>query len=290
MARRKKLRIKRFKPRFYFFVALIFAIIFYSILIINRPKNEDVEKRIVFHEDQREIFIDDITKVGYTIYESDELNQITWSTSNQNIAKVDSKGNITGVSFGDVQITATLENGASDTMIVRVKSYDVSLRVEVNDAIENSGWYNKQISVEVSTINIKYIKYCVTKEEICVPDKNYQKSIIIKKGIWNLYLTGLDNNNRQINYNETFRVDTDAPKCEVTNIGKKNEAHTVVSVSCVPDDSKILRYEWYRDEKLVYTTDKSEILMSEIIAEGSHKYKVKVFDSALNSKTYGAFD
>ena len=61
---------------------------------------------------------------------------------------------------------------------------------------------------------------------------------------------------------------------------------TTISVNCNPDDSGIIKYEWYRDDKIVYITDKNEIAITEIYAEGNHKYKAKVYDNALNESIY----
>ena len=53
-------------------------------------------------------------------YNSLEKEKITWSSSNKRIATVSSSGKVTGVSQGTVTITAKTNNGAKDTIKIRI--------------------------------------------------------------------------------------------------------------------------------------------------------------------------
>lgn len=67
-------------------------------------------------------------KISSTIYPSDATDtSITWTSSDETVAKVASDGTVTGVGYGRAVITAkTNDGGFSDTCIVRVKPYEES--------------------------------------------------------------------------------------------------------------------------------------------------------------------
>lgn len=282
MARKKK----KINYKIYLIVSLIVVLAGSILLIVNRSEEYVPIKKIEFHEKETAIFIDEEIELGYTIYNSEDTDKLIWSTSNSNIATVDVNGVVKGISFGDVIITVSLNNISESSIKLKVKSYDVSLKVNPNNSISNGEWYNKNLELEIETLNIKNLKYCVTTYETCEPINEYKNNITIKNGIWYLYIEALDKNNKILNHKETFKVDTTVPKCKISRIGKLTDLTTTIAVSCEHDNSGIFKYEWYRDNKIVYITNINEISIVEIYEEGEHKYKVKVYDNALNTSIY----
>lgn len=283
MAKKKKHKNK--KP-IYFIISIIVIIIGIFLVIINQKDEKYLEKKIEFHDKNVEIFIGEEISVGYTIQNSSTNDKLVWSTSNSKVAIVNSDGLIKGLSFGDVVITVTLNEEITSTLNLRVKSYDVSLKINPNQEYSNDEWYNQNLELEIETLNIKELKYCQTNEETCEPLNNYKDKIKLKDGKWNIILSALDKNNKVLNHKEMFKIDTKAPKCNISRIGKLTDLTTTISVNCNPDESGIFKYEWYRDDKIVYITDINEIVITEIYEEGNHKYKVKVYDNALNTSIY----
>lgn len=254
-------------------------------LTLNRPLPKEPEHTIKFHEKNVEIYIGEETRVGYTIYNPNPKENLIWSTTNRAVASVNSKGVIKGVAFGDVIITVELPNREKDTLNLRVKSYPVYFRLKTN--IEpNNGWFNEKLEVVFDTLNVENIVYCFEHYEGCIPHIEYSNKIVLTDGIWYLKAKGLDRNGKEVTYQETFKVDLVKPSCTISRIGKMNEENTSIEVLCSPDASGIYKYEWYIDDKRVYVTDASLIMAKEIYQLGNHKYSVKVFDKALNFKTY----
>lgn len=71
----------------------------------------------------------------YTLEPSDAYAQITWTSSNESIAKVNTSGKITGVSEGVAIITATTDNGLSASCSVEVLPLPTSISLVDNVTI-----------------------------------------------------------------------------------------------------------------------------------------------------------
>lgn len=272
--------------RIYLIISLIVIILGSILLIINRKLPIKIEEDIKFHETEATLYIGETKQVGYTIYNKSANDNLSWATSNAKVATVDENGLIRAISFGDVTISAVLNNKYVATMKVSIKSYEVSLRIIPNYKRSNGEWYNKQLEVEIKTLNVGKLKYCVTTADVCTPNKDYQKKITLKNGTWSLYIEALDKNNREFTHKEMIKIDNVAPKCKISRIGKITDLSTTITVSCEPDDSGITKYEWYRDNSIVLVTNQNEIEMTQISDGGNHKYQVKVYDEALNISTY----
>ena len=256
------------------------------LLVINRTVVEEPECNIHFHDKSAEIYIGDQKRFGYTIENSDGNESLSWTTSNANIATVNASGLIEGKSFGDVTITVSMSNGKSSSMQLRVKSYPVQFNVITDIKPNRMEWYNSQVNITLTTLNISNIKYCATKNENCNPTTPYKDKITLKNGIWYLHITGLDRNGKEFNHREIFKIDLVAPVCNMTRIGKLFEETATIDVICEEDASGIEEYEWYRDGIRVFMTDESQTYAKEIYAEGKHKYRVRVYDVAGNMAEY----
>ena len=232
-----------------FVICILLAVIVGSIFLINYSKKNIAAKAfIILNENASEVFIGNEIVLTYTIKNTNPNIMITWSSSDPKIAEVDGSGKVTGLSFGDVVITATLNNGSSASTKISVKSYPVSLSVNTNIKANNN-WYNGNLELTITKENIKTSKYCVTKEDPCTPDQELVDKITLKDGIWNLYISGIDRNNKEIEYHDTYKIDTTAPKCQISRIGKLTDTNTTINVTCDNDLSGISKYVWYCDKK-----------------------------------------
>lgn len=283
--KREKNRFKN-KSKFYLLIVLMVVIIGSIMLILNRKRAETIIPKVKFHTEKTEIFINDKIQIGYTIYNLNADDKLIWTTSNDSVASVDSNGVIIGKSFGDVIITLTINDISSTSVKIRVKSYDVSLILETSIKPSNGEWYNKEFELEIQVLNIEKLSYCITNAESCTPNLEYKDKIKIKNGISSIYIEATDKNNRYLAHRETYKVDSKPPKCTISRIGKLTDLTTTIAVSCEPKLTKIVKYEWYRNDEKVFITDNNEISITEIYAEGNVKYKVLVYDEAMNISSY----
>ena len=284
MARKKKKKIALSKKQC-IFITLLVVIIGLFLIVINRTILQEPKYEIYFHKSRAEIYIGDQINFGYTVTNSTGNDKIMWTTTNSNVATVDANGKVTGVSFGDVIITAELSNGESTSLKLRVNSYPVRLVVNT-DILPMKGWYNKEVNVTFDALNIKEIKYCITDIDECYPTLKYNNKITLKNGIWYLYITYVDRNNKTVSHREEFKVDLISPKCNITRIGKLYENESTIEVICEDDKSGIEKYEWYRDDKKVLSLEERLLHTNQIYENGKHKYSVKVYDIAGNFTTY----
>ena len=79
-----------------------------------------------------EILIGDSKKISATIYPENTTNKtITWTSSDENICKIDSEGNIFANNVGEATITAKTSNNKQASMKVTVKPIKVT-QIEIN--------------------------------------------------------------------------------------------------------------------------------------------------------------
>ncbi len=280
MARkRKKEFILTYKKILILLASLV--IIALTIIVVNRTIPSTPDYKISFNLREDEMYIGDTRKFDYYILNATGNDKLIWATSDSRIASVDANGKVNAKSFGDVKITVSLVNGNSATLKLHIKSYPVSLKLNI-DQTASHDWFNKPVNVEIESFNIKNIKYCVSASEKCNPNIVYKGKITLKNGMWYLNISGIDRNLQEFDYHELFKVDLIAPVCNITRLGKLEEETATIMVNCVKDISGIYSYEWYRDGKRIYVTNKDQINTKEIYEEGKHKYSVKVYDLAGN--------
>ena len=284
MAKKKRMTFTS-KRKLELLIATIIIIFGLVLLIINRSQPKELEYSIKFHEDYQEIYIGDSRKFGYTITNPKGNDMLMWTTSNRNVASVDAYGNITGISFGDVTITVTLDNGSKSEMKIRVKSYPVYLKaIKVPDMYK--GWYSEKVTVTLEKLNVEDIKYCISEEESCYENKEFKDKVVIDNGTWYLNIKGIDKNGKEVTLKEYFKVDLVPPKCNITRIGKFGEENANAEVICEEDASGIDRYVWYRDNERIDTTVDRQYYLSGVYLPGKHKYSVRVYDLVGNFSTY----
>lgn len=101
---------------------IILAIVVIAALVLVVYLKGPSVKEIVLAKDSIEIKVDESESIGYTISPDKASGaKVTWSSSNESVAKVDENGKITGK--GDGSCTITVKAGKqSDSLTVTVKS------------------------------------------------------------------------------------------------------------------------------------------------------------------------
>ena len=101
---------------------------------------------------------------------------IKWTSSNNDIAVVDENGFVTGISNGDVTITATTENGKTATWNVTVISTPLSIGLDKENVtldISTNKTYQFKATIYPSTANYKTgITWTSSNNDVAVVDSN----------------------------------------------------------------------------------------------------------------------
>ncbi len=96
-------------------------------------KTVDVDSIDITDENIR-LKVGDSIKLNTTILPENATNKnVTWSSSDESIVKVDEQGNITALKVGIATITATSNNSKSDS--IKIETYTVPERIELNKSI-----------------------------------------------------------------------------------------------------------------------------------------------------------
>ena len=139
----------------YFYITKPYAYFFYNPNWENDQLDFKVES-VVLNETELSININDTFMLEATVYPVEATDKtVSWSSDNENIATVDSQGNITPIAKGVVNITVTTTDGGhKDICIVTVET---ELSTIENDILSTSIWPNP-IKVGES-INISVSKF-----------------------------------------------------------------------------------------------------------------------------------
>ena len=107
-----------------------------------------------------EIYVGKSIRLTYSISPANATNaSLTWKSSNESVATVDSNGNVRGISTGKATITVSSANGKYDTCSIEVKDDLVgksSLQVPALPKDVNYYTYSGKISSSVKVTGLKY--------------------------------------------------------------------------------------------------------------------------------------
>ncbi len=130
-----------------------------------------------FDEENVSIFVGDTNKLNWSLVCGDqdvENPQITYSSSNENVAAVSADGTVTAKSYGEAEITATVNDidgeTLTDTVTVNVltKRY---IAFTSEDIVDNSMRLSKDGTYK--TIDLKAVVYKISDENEIVVDTEY---------------------------------------------------------------------------------------------------------------------
>ena len=88
--------------------------------------------KLTFGEYNSEMYPGETQKISVSMQPLETEDDLTWISSNQNIATIDETGNVTAVAAGKVDITATADSGVSEKCTILVKE----IPTPTSDAIE----------------------------------------------------------------------------------------------------------------------------------------------------------
>ncbi|MEI3325418.1 MAG: Ig-like domain-containing protein [Thomasclavelia sp.] len=102
-----------------------------------------VPVKITLNKTSLNLYVNSSENLIATITPENVTNKtLTWTTSNSNIAKVDSNGKITGISAGTAVITVTTSNGKTASCTVVVNKQVPSVVYQTH--IEDIGWQSSK--------------------------------------------------------------------------------------------------------------------------------------------------
>ncbi len=144
---------------------------------------------------QKYVHIGDTLQLSTTILPAEALNhEVSFSTSDEGIATVDTNGLVTGIAEGYVTITATTaDGGLTDTLEISVITPVTSLIVEKEEVVTSSKTYQIEYSVEPASATKKNVVFEV--DNLAVASVNETGLVTFKSaGQVNVTLSTVDGN------------------------------------------------------------------------------------------------
>lgn len=137
---------------------------------------KEIPQEIKVNKEKVEIYTGNTYQIETTVLpETLENKNVTYSSSNNNIVTVDSKGNITGIRKGKAKITITTEETpqVSKVIEVTVNEKPSEIRVEQNEIeLYVNDTYYLNVTVLPETLENKKVKYTTSNENIATVDSD----------------------------------------------------------------------------------------------------------------------
>lgn len=226
------------------------------------------------------------TNLKATIIPSDYASKkITWTSSNKNIATVDSNGNVKAVGAGQATITAKLDNDMVDTCKVKVSENINKLKYKSISSQVYTGSYIKPSLGDLYSSNAKLVKGVDYKV-----DYSNNKSI----GTASIKITGLGNY-----YGEHIIKFKIVPKA-VSSFKVENYTTSQVTLSCKPVRGsygyEVYRYNFKEKEYDKIATVKENSKSSSVrftdknrVSGTIYNYKIRAIKKVNNEYYYGPY-
>lgn len=114
-------------------------------------------------------------------------NNVTWKSSNRNIATVDSKGKVKALKVGNAIITATSVDGSNVSAQCKIKVVQRVTKIKLNKSIINLSKKGKtaklKATVYPNNAYDKSVNWTSNNKKVATVDKNGKIKAIINKGI-----------------------------------------------------------------------------------------------------------
>lgn len=114
-------------------------------------------------------------------------NNVTWKSSNRNIATVDSKGKVKALKVGNAIIAATSVDGSNISAQCKIKVAQRVTKIKLNKGIINLSKKGKTCTVKATVYPNnaynKYVNWTANNKKVATVDKNGKIKAIINKGI-----------------------------------------------------------------------------------------------------------
>ena len=113
-------------------------------------------------------------------------NNVTWSSSNRNIATVDSKGKVKALKVGNAIITATSVDGSNISAQCKIKVAQRVTKIKLNKGIINLSKKGKTCTVKATVYPNnaynKYVNWTANNKKVATVDKNGKIKATTNKG------------------------------------------------------------------------------------------------------------
>ncbi len=196
-------------------------------------------------------------QLEYTLLPEGATSQIFWSSSNSNVASVNSSGLVTGLKEGNVTIMATTENGLKSTCKIKVVPGFINPRGPVSTSLSGSGSNNNPYLIQ-SASDLRYLadkvnsgidfsgKYFKQTQNIVINSGSYDTPAFKSQELWipignsdfNIFRGIYDGNHYTISGiylsdNEDYYGDNDSFLGLFGHIGKKSEIKNLELTNCL---------------------------------------------------------
>lgn len=162
--------------------------------------------RLILSEDSLCMGIGDKKHIRLDYYplDADNSRSISWESSNENIIKVDSSGNVTAIGIGECRLICTAENISSQCMC-RVKPYLSDLKLDLQ--FDEKGGISMQPLQELS-MSIQCIPEDSIDSEIIVESADLDIVNVVKKTLYakNAGTTTITLKNSSARIHRSFQV------------------------------------------------------------------------------------
>lgn len=221
-------------------------------------KNEDVIEKITLSNENYTINVNETYQVNpkYSPYNSQEIQDVVFTSSDESIVKVDKKGRIKGISNGIATVTIQSKY-VTKTFNVKVKTYLEKIKVEDTIYIEEGKSHNLSYSLSPNNATIEALEFSSEDEKIATIDNNGvieainsgETKVTIKEG--------------DISATSTIVV---LPKLEKIQLNRTTLGLTVgeeekISITTTPSKyKKKLLYTYTSSNEAVATVDKDGLI------------------------------
>ena len=245
---------------------------------------------------KKEIFADKITvspnkvtlEVGKTrplsaeILPSDATNKtITWSSSNNKIASINSEGRITAKKAGSATITATTSNGKTSTCLISVTVPVTKITLNKKElSINKGGSSTLKASIEPSNASNKNITWSTSNSKVAKVDKN-GKVTSVAGGT--ATITAKSSNGKTATCSVTVVSKITSLKLNKSDFILNYGSSTTLSVSITPSDATNKTLSWYSKDTNIVSVDQN----GKVTAKGIGRTQVYASSTDGSSKKVG---
>lgn len=208
-----------------------------------------------------------------------ENKLITWSTSDESIATVNSQGMMRTVGYGTVTITATAENGISDSVEVYVYEDTLSFRVPEDMEVAYGETLELYVTDFLPENGLNRVTWSVEPADaasiegnILTPLKNEDVQLTVTATSWDGVQVSVPVNMRYVH----ILVKMYLPNA-LTVIEEEAFAHTIVEAVCVPSGCTTIEARAFAD---------SEHLLQVHLTEGTTSIAANAFSGSNNVTIY----
>lgn len=128
-------------------------------------------------------------------------NNVTWKSSNRNIATVDSKGKVKALKVGNAIITATSVDGSNISAQCKIKVAQRVTKIKLNKGIINLSKKGKTCTVKATVYPNnaynKYVNWTANNKKVATVDKNGKIKATTNKGTTYVNAIAKDGSNKR---------------------------------------------------------------------------------------------